>query len=359
MDKLSADLRFAFGWLRRSPGFVAVAVASLGIGIAFNATLSAVVDAVLLRPLPVRATDRLVDIYTSGSDGDPWNTSSYPDYRDLTARNQVFSGVAGDSAIFAAVRQGDRARLMLGEVVTGNFFEVLGVTAARGRLLRPSDDRDGAERVAVVSYRYWMREFGGATDVVGQSLRIGNQPYAIVGALGKGARPRRCRRAPRAGAQGTGVAGEPAPVPRQPDDGCAGQRDAVSAEGWRAMLLSGAGLVAMTLAAIGLYGVIAYSVARRTREIGIRMAFGAARASVLTLIMRQGLGVAVGGLVLGSALALVAARALAGVLYGVSAADPIARGGAAAVLFAIAALANVIPASRAARIQPTVALRSE
>jgi hypothetical protein len=248
---------------------------------------------------------------------------------------------------------------MLGEVVTGNFFEVLGVTAARGRLLRPSDDRDGAERVAVVSYRYWMREFGGATDVVGQSLRIGNQPYAIVGALGKGARPRRCRRAPRAGAQGTGVAGEPAPVPRQPDDGCAGQRDAVSAEGWRAMLLSGAGLVAMTLAAIGLYGVIAYSVARRTREIGIRMAFGAARASVLTLIMRQGLGVAVGGLVLGSALALVAARALAGVLYGVSAADPIARGGAAAVLFAIAALANVIPASRAARIQPTVALRSE
>ena len=124
------------------------------------------------------------------------------------------------------------------------------------------------------------------------------------------------------------------------------------------MLLSGAGIVAMTLAAIGLYGVIAYSVARRTREIGIRMAFGAARASVLTLIMRQGLGVAVGGLVLGSALALVAARALAGVLYGVSAADPIAWG-AAAVLLAIAALANVIQASRAARIQPTVALRSE
>ena len=102
-----------------------MAVASLGIGIAFNATLSAVVDAVLLRPLPVRATDRLVDIYTSGSDGDPWNTSSYPDYRDLPARNQVFSGVAGHSAMFAAVRQGDRARLMLGEVVTGNFSRCL------------------------------------------------------------------------------------------------------------------------------------------------------------------------------------------------------------------------------------------
>jgi predicted permease len=181
MDKLLGDLKFASRWLRRSPGFAAVAVGSLGIGIAFNATLFAVVDSILLRPLPVRAPDRLVDIYTSGSDGDPWNTSSHPDYLDLTARNQVFSDIAGHSAMIAAVRQGDRARLVLGEVVTGNFFQVLGVTASRGRTLLPSDDAAHAERVVVISDRYWTRELGRATDAVGRTLRIGNHPYTIVG----------------------------------------------------------------------------------------------------------------------------------------------------------------------------------
>ena len=181
MDKLRGDVRFALRWLRRSPGFVGVAVASLGIGIAFNATLFAVIDSILLRPLPVRAPSELVDIYTSGSDGEPWNTSSYPDYRDLAARNHVFTGLAGHSAMIAAVRQGDRARLVFGEVDTGNFFEMLGVAAARGRTLLPSDDVEGAERVTMISHRYWMREFGGAEDVLGRTVRIGNQPYTIVG----------------------------------------------------------------------------------------------------------------------------------------------------------------------------------
>ena len=186
MDQLFADLRFALRWMRRSPGFVCVAVASLGIGIAFNATLFAVVDALLLRPLPVRAPDRLVDVYTSGSDGDPWNTSSHPDYRDLRARNQVFTDVAGHSAMMAAVRQGERSRLVLGEVVTGNFFAVLGINAALGRTLLPADDRDAAARAVVIAHRYWMREYGGARDVIGRQLRIRSQPYTIVGVAPEG-----------------------------------------------------------------------------------------------------------------------------------------------------------------------------
>jgi predicted permease len=126
-----------------------------------------------------------------------------------------------------------------------------------------------------------------------------------------------------------------------------------------ASLLSGAGAMAMLLAAIGLYGVIAYSVARRTREIGIRMALGSARGGVVRLIMRQGLTVAGVGLLLGCALAFVVTRALSGILYGVSAADPIAWGGAVAVLLSIAAFANIFPAARAARVDPNVALRTE
>lgn len=126
-----------------------------------------------------------------------------------------------------------------------------------------------------------------------------------------------------------------------------------------AALLGGAGVVALVLAAIGLYGVIAYSIARRTREIGIRMALGAARSSVLALIMRQGLTVAATGLLAGGLLAFLAARALSGALFGISPADPIAWLTAGALLLGIAALANLVPASRAARVQPTVALRTD
>jgi predicted permease len=126
-----------------------------------------------------------------------------------------------------------------------------------------------------------------------------------------------------------------------------------------AALVGLSGVVALVLAAVGLYGVIAYSVARRTREIGIRMALGAARGGVLGLVMRQGLTVAGAGLLVGCALAAAAARALSGVLYGVTAGDPLAWAGASALLLGVAALANAVPASRAARLDPNVALRTE
>jgi predicted permease len=126
-----------------------------------------------------------------------------------------------------------------------------------------------------------------------------------------------------------------------------------------AWLVSGVGLVAMLLAAIGLYGVIAYSVARRTREIGIRIALGARRGAVVGLVMQQGLLVASAGLVAGGTLAAVAARMIRGLLYGVTAADPIAWLAAAALLLAVSALANLIPAWRASSVDPSEALRIE
>jgi ABC-type antimicrobial peptide transport system permease subunit len=126
-----------------------------------------------------------------------------------------------------------------------------------------------------------------------------------------------------------------------------------------AWLVSAVGLVAMLLAAIGLYGVIAYSVARRTREIGIRIALGARPGAVVGLVMQQGLLVASAGLAAGCALAAVAARMMRGLLYGVTASDPLAWLAAAALLLAVSALANVIPAWRASRVDPSQALRIE
>ena len=119
------------------------------------------------------------------------------------------------------------------------------------------------------------------------------------------------------------------------------------------------GVVATLLAAIGLYGVIAYAVGRRTREIGIRMALGAAPGNVLGLVMRQGLTIAGTGILAGLALSWVAARAIASTLYGIGAADPAAWGGAVAVLMTSALLANYLPARRAARVDPSRALRSQ
>jgi putative ABC transport system permease protein len=155
-----ADVRYALKWLTRSPGFTLVAVLSLAIGIGFNTALFSIVDALLFRPLPIADPSRIVDVYTRGGDGDRFATNSYPDYLDFKAHNAVFDDLLGYSPSIAALKTGDRSRMALGEVVTGNYFRVLGVPAALGRTLLPEDDRPGAPRVAVISHALWQREFG-------------------------------------------------------------------------------------------------------------------------------------------------------------------------------------------------------
>jgi predicted permease len=182
LESLLADVRFAVRWLRKSPGFALVAIASLAIGIGFNTALFAIVDAVLFKPLPVAAPARLVDIFTSDSTGTvEYSTSSYPDYLDLNAHNDVFEGLVGYSPMFAALNLDGRSRLAMGEIVTGNYFQLFGVGAALGRTILPSDDAPGAPRVVMVSRRYWTRDLGSAPDVIGRSLRIRGSSYTIVG----------------------------------------------------------------------------------------------------------------------------------------------------------------------------------
>jgi predicted permease len=181
LETLVADALYAARWLRKSPGFTLVAIASFAVGIGFNTAFFTLVDAALFRPLPVERRDRLVDIYTSGGDGDTYATSSYPDYLDFKAQNEVFTDILGYSPSLAAVNLTDRSRLAMGEVVTGNYFQVLGVKAEVGRVLRPEDDVPGAPRVVVLSHRLWIRDFGETPDVVGKTLRIHGQPYTIAG----------------------------------------------------------------------------------------------------------------------------------------------------------------------------------
>ena len=185
LENLIADVRFALRWLRRSPGFTAVAIVSLAIGIGFNTALFTIVDAVVFRPLPVAQPDRLAEIYTTSPDGDLYATSSYPDYLDFKAQSHTFSDIIGYSPIIAAVASGDRPRMAFGEVVTGNYFQVLGLRAQIGRTLGPEDDRPGADRAVVLSHALWVRDYGSNPGIVGQTMRIHNQPYTIVGVAEK------------------------------------------------------------------------------------------------------------------------------------------------------------------------------
>jgi len=181
-EKFVADVRFAVRWLRKSPGFTVVAVASLAIGIGFNTTLFTIVDLLLFRPLPVAEPDRLVDVFTSDSTGTvQFGTSSYSDYVDLQRRNDVFDDIVGYSPMFAAVNLDNRSRLTMGEIVTGNYFQVFGVRPVIGRTITPDDDSPAAPRVVMVSYRYWTRELASAPDVVGRIVRIRGNPHTIVG----------------------------------------------------------------------------------------------------------------------------------------------------------------------------------
>ena len=183
IEHLGADIRYAVKWLLRSPGFAAVAIASLALGVGFNTALFAIIDALLLRPLPIERPDRVVDVYTRGADGDVFATNSYPDYVDFKAQNQVFTGLAGYSPAIAAVKTGEQSRMALGEVVTGNYFEVLGVRASVGRTLLPADDQPGAPRVVTLSHATWMRDYGGDRNAVGRSVYLHGQAYTIVGVI--------------------------------------------------------------------------------------------------------------------------------------------------------------------------------
>jgi predicted permease len=181
VETLLKDVRYALRWMRRSPGFSAVAILSLGLGVGVNTAMFSLVDSLLFRPLPVTSPDTLVDVFTTGGDGDEYATTSYPDFLDLKAQNTVFSDMLGYSPMFAPLSLGDRSRVALGQVVTSNHFTVLGVQPALGRLLIPADDDPASPRVVVLSYRMWQREFGGDPSITAKTLTLRGQPYSIAG----------------------------------------------------------------------------------------------------------------------------------------------------------------------------------
>lgn len=187
MDCMIQDLRYAFRTLVKSPGFTAVAVLSLGLGIAANGVIFSLINLVFLRPLPVDDPAELVYLYNEVPDAPYPYDLSYPDYTHYRDDNEVLSGLAGFKPRALNLSAGGRNERIYGEIVTGNYFDVLGVEAALGRTFLPEEDEvPGRHPVVVLSHAFWKSRFGSIPSIVGETIRLNGHQYTVVGVAPEG-----------------------------------------------------------------------------------------------------------------------------------------------------------------------------
>ena len=187
MDSLLTDLRFAFRSLRRNPGFTFVALLTLALGIGANTAVFAVVDGVLLEPLPFPEPERLVALWqTDEDDGDlgvPW---SMQDIRDVAEETEGLQALAGYTWMDETLTGLGEPELVYAIGVTQGLLDVFGTPPVLGRDIRPEESLPGGNRVAVVSHAFWMERFGGDPGVVGRTIQLSGQPFEIVGVAPEG-----------------------------------------------------------------------------------------------------------------------------------------------------------------------------
>src|SRR5687768_14851885 len=187
MDTLLQDLRFAVRSLVKSPAFTFVAAVCIALGIGANTTVFSLINAALLRPLPVPDAEQLVRVYTSewdpnGVSARRFGGSSYADFRDWRDRAGVFDGLAATTRAPMNLGSDADAVPVNGVLVTGDYFPMLRVRPTAGRMLGPADDSlAGASPVVVLSHRFWMRQFDGDLTLVGRSIILNGQEFAVVG----------------------------------------------------------------------------------------------------------------------------------------------------------------------------------
>jgi len=179
------DIRFAVRSLRKSPSFTAVALITLALGIGANAVVFSILDAVLLRPLPIEQPDRLFFVEARHGNRRPFPSHSFPDYLDFKNGTTAI-GLAAYRIAAMGLQSGSSAERAWGYLVTGNYFEMLGVRPAVGRFFTPEEDTArGASPFVVLSFDAWQRRFGGA-DIAGTTIRINGLPYTILGVAPRG-----------------------------------------------------------------------------------------------------------------------------------------------------------------------------
>ena len=411
MRNLFKDLAYAFRLLVKSPAFTVAAVLTLALGIGANTAMFTLADATLLRPLPVRDPQQLV----------VWSwTSSWPHYKEYAKRTDIFQGVlASGGTMRLNLTVNGSSELVQGALLSGNAFDVLGVRAALGRTLLPTDDIGEAPIVAVLRHSYWRSRFAGDPSVIGQTFRINGRPMTVIGVAQPQFRGTSLHMNPalflptatfrqlstgffsradpltRTGFVWLNVVGRLRPdvsvnhaaaamdamyeqlQPAKPGS----NREALRLEPLETRALgSGAAnvrtFVALLLGVVGLTLLIgcanlanlllAKSAARR-REVGVRLALGATRARILQQMLAESVLLAVIGGAAGLGVALLAMRALSGFeLPGGLRVENIPLGinsAALAVTFGLSLLTGLLfgaaPAWRASRSDVLVSLRDQ
>jgi putative ABC transport system permease protein len=189
MQSLWQDLRFGARMLIKKPGFTLIGVLTLALGIGANTAIFSVVNAVLLQSLPYAKADELVEIYRTPGGEETW---PFPPaaYLNLKSRNTVFTDIAAlDNRGLPATMTGlGEPERLQGYKVSANFFTLLGVAMRQGRTFLPEEDRPAANRVVVISHEFWLRRFGGDTQLIGQSINLNGDSYTVIGVTPAGYR---------------------------------------------------------------------------------------------------------------------------------------------------------------------------
>jgi MacB-like periplasmic core domain/FtsX-like permease family len=328
------DILYSARALRKRPVLTAVAVLSIAVGIGLNTAIFTLMNGILRRPLPFRDTDRLVAIFSISPEHlDQLDGVSIPDIFDWRQQAHSFEAmgaVVNNAMDFGAEENGMPAERVQGENVTPGALQALGVQPMMGRLISEAEDEvDHPAPVIIISHRLWMRRFGGDKDILQRKILVNGTATSIIGVM-------------------------PADYRFSNESG-----DYIAPIPLNHFQLQGSARFLTAVAAVGVYGVMAYSVEQRTREIGIRIALGAARWDVLKLVMRQTLIVTGFGLCVGIAGAAALTRFISSELWEVKPNDPATFAGVSVLLIAIAILACLIPTRRAVGVDPTAALRYE
>src|SRR5262249_41644342 len=185
-DNLFKDIRYAIRGLIKRPGFVAIAVITLALGIGANTAIFSLVNTVLLRSLPVERPGEIVAVAVRGRDNS-FSALSYPNYIDFRDHNDVLSGLLAYRFVPLSLSRGGGNERIWGYEVSGNYFDVLNVKAIRGRTFLPEEDKtQNSHPVVVVSYDSWQRRFGADPDLVGKDVMLNNHQFRVIGIAPQG-----------------------------------------------------------------------------------------------------------------------------------------------------------------------------
>src|SRR6185369_4294942 len=189
MESLFADLRYGIRNLLKRPGFSAIAILTLALGIGATSAIFSVVNAVLLRPMPYAEAERLIVPWGSKGDMQYQTIVSYPDFVDWQAQTQTLEYVAAYTSAGALLREGDsEPEAIAGSSVSADLFPLLRITPALGRPFTRADDQQNAAPVMVIGYNLWQRRFNSDPNIVGKQIRIGSSSATVLGVLPEGFR---------------------------------------------------------------------------------------------------------------------------------------------------------------------------